>query len=1320
MKNIKNILTSIFLFISICAYSANDDNYSLNIGFINNVDFKNNYVIKIKCNTSEDGITPLLSNTNFRFVNYIDDAGYVDSVRVDGATFYVKFKRRSSADAINGCLSFIFYTNVGSTAFQKGTADLKYRYPSLSTIDPGEIEGSTKSHVEGERPATIRSLYNAIPLKGNIVYSWEKKSANGGWVEIKNSNSPIHTPDVIGKTPDSYRRKATDSQGNYAYSNVVEIFPVINAGRISLEYTDAGSTLTLANSISPTLSQVTISWQSTTDLESWGTIPGTSLNLTTIKPSTTTYYRRVATSTNKDQYDNPILAYSNIVCYNTGTPAGIASKSYWSSDSAFIDFEYVDGLGRKMQVMSKSAAMDGKDVVTAYRYDCNGREYETTVPFCVVGEGNFAKNAFYKSKQFHNDDFASTKQLYDNSPLNRPTESYKPGSVYQSNSSKHSSITGYDVNGENELMELSHTIGGFVVKAPHKPATLYKTTITDEDGSMVTVFTNSLGKTILERRSVGDGQNADTYFVYDAKERLRVVVSPQGSTMLSLDTEYDNECALVKDYCYIYTYDNDDRVVMKRLPGSCAQYFQYDTNGRLTICYDEEMLQNGVKKHIAYDALGREIGFRYASDKGACCQQRNLYDVYDTNCSSFSAIEGIVAKSDLATSTKGKLTYDRTFEIFSEWASEVRERTYYYDKRGRCIQTITSYPKGIDCRTSVKYDYAGNPLKTLEQYLGVVENLEILTECTYDKRGRKLTEQTSVNGIVVGHAAFSYDEQGRITRTLLNEKIAVYADYNLQGWLTNRSGGVLIDKMIVDKDLFYEKLSYYNPMDSLSTPRYTGKISELGWNRKLRLSGNDRFIYHYDDLGRLTSAEHRITGLNQSSAGICNEQYTYDLAGNILSHNVYRDGVNRQLGYTYNGNHISTLTCDGTTVGTAQYDSRGNITKIPGENLQIAYNLCNLPQSITASDGTKVNYGYLSDGTKFCAVSDGGEKFIYAGSLRLRIVGNSIVPESFAIAGGRVVCNNGNWQTNYYITDYLGSVRTVTDADGNVLAEYDYTPYGELLTATDITATGTDYLFTGKEQQGKLGVGELYDSHARFMNTTGSFLSMDPLAEKYYHLSPYAYCAGDPVNLVDPDGRIWDTIWDIYSVASGVYNAVKNVINGNYTEALQDAGGVALDVVAAVIPGVPAVGGAALKAARTADDVIDVAKTVDKGADIAKVADDAVDAGKIGEKRNLQIKAEIGQEAHRQIEYDLMKNYNAKTEQTINIGKSKVRKDAVLPDGTLVIIKPDTPTGHKAALKREKLMHKYHYKTKTIFYNPNDSRFLSGSNTYIGPKTNRK
>ena len=31
--------------------------------------------------------------------------------------------------------------------------------------------------------------------------------------------------------------------------------------------------------------------------------------------------------------------------------------------------------------------------------------------------------------------------------------------------------------------------------------------------------------------------------------------------------------------------------------------------------------------------------------------------------------------------------------------------------------------------------------------------------------------------------------------------------------------------------------------------------------------------------------------------------------------------------------------------------------------------------------------------------------------------------------------------------------------------------------------------------------------------------SQDPLAAKYPAFSPYAYCAGDPVNFVDPDGN---------------------------------------------------------------------------------------------------------------------------------------------------------------------------------------------------------
>jgi RHS repeat-associated protein len=51
-----------------------------------------------------------------------------------------------------------------------------------------------------------------------------------------------------------------------------------------------------------------------------------------------------------------------------------------------------------------------------------------------------------------------------------------------------------------------------------------------------------------------------------------------------------------------------------------------------------------------------------------------------------------------------------------------------------------------------------------------------------------------------------------------------------------------------------------------------------------------------------------------------------------------------------------------------------------------------------------------------------------------------------------------------------------------------------------------------------------YDFGARgYYPTIGNFKSVDPLCEKYYRISPYAYCLNNPVKYVDPDGRyIWE------------------------------------------------------------------------------------------------------------------------------------------------------------------------------------------------------
>ena len=69
---------------------------------------------------------------------------------------------------------------------------------------------------------------------------------------------------------------------------------------------------------------------------------------------------------------------------------------------------------------------------------------------------------------------------------------------------------------------------------------------------------------------------------------------------------------------------------------------------------------------------------------------------------------------------------------------------------------------------------------------------------------------------------------------------------------------------------------------------------------------------------------------------------------------------------------------------------------------------------------------------------------------------------------------------------------------------------------------------------------------------TGSWLSPDPLAHKYTSWSPYAYCAGNPVNFVDPDGRFVGVLVDATSVALGVKNLIENIRLGNTRAVIGD------------------------------------------------------------------------------------------------------------------------------------------------------------------------
>ena len=62
------------------------------------------------------------------------------------------------------------------------------------------------------------------------------------------------------------------------------------------------------------------------------------------------------------------------------------------------------------------------------------------------------------------------------------------------------------------------------------------------------------------------------------------------------------------------------------------------------------------------------------------------------------------------------------------------------------------------------------------------------------------------------------------------------------------------------------------------------------------------------------------------------------------------------------------------------------------------------------------------------------------------------------------------------------------------------------------------YKYNGNEWV-RFNGADMYDFNARqYQSTLLRFCSIDPLAEKYYNINPYAYCGGNPVKYSDPKG----------------------------------------------------------------------------------------------------------------------------------------------------------------------------------------------------------
>ena len=581
-------------------------------------------------------------------------------------------------------------------------------------------------------------------------------------------------------------------------------------------------------------------------------------------------------------------------------------------------------------------------------------------------------------------------------------------------------------------------------------------------------------------------------------------------------------------------YDEKGQCVSKGLPGCDPIIYRYDKGNIPVLPYCRPQSVSYYDDYLFMDDLVTSETKRVLS-----CDTLSNYGIP-------------VIGTD---KSKGFLTGTAVYSLTAPASKTVS--SFYYDYQGRLIQSHRKEALGGAGHIHQSLTFTGKPSRTRETVAlpdGRIDSLVTLR--SYDGQERLVSETTSLNGRSQS-VSYGYDEIGRMTGRIYGTEanpstLTETLSYNIRDQLTGLNSSV-----------FSMTLRYQEPTLG-SVPKYNGGISEWEWNHGAGAETN-AWSLSYDDVGRLTDARRFVSGVQTNS--FSERSITYDRNSNALTLTRYGENAatpEEILAYSYDGNLLSGISNTGASGGGGSFthDTNGNLTRDGLSTLDIDYNDRNLTSRISSGGATLAEYEYLADGTKLRAVDGSGNGYQYRGSLiYTQTAGQSDSPvitlDCALTSAGRIVRETSaagtvSYRPLIHLRDHLGSVRSVIDGDtGTVVETNDYYPFGKRIQvtapvsepvggslyaaesvvapvapATSVASTSSPnrWRFSGKEDQSFLGASiPLLDFGARMYNPAiARWTAADPLSEKYYGISPYVYCLGNPISVIDPDGMdIW-------------------------------------------------------------------------------------------------------------------------------------------------------------------------------------------------------
>ena len=698
-------------------------------------------------------------------------------------------------------------------------------------------------------------------------------------------------------------------------------------------------------------------------------------------------------------------------------------------------------------------------------------------------------------------------------------------------------ITVYDAEARPVKIEIL-SANGFVVRSTsylYAPDHQSVVRVQGLPGANTTTFTDLQGKPILVWNADGTG----TLSRYDVVGNLLSTTDELGRTTL-------------------FAYDGLNRLTQQILPDGASLTFTYDASGNLL----KRQMPGNIIWNATYDAASRKLTEKLTQNTSVTRATSYTYNLAGNGVgqlATFTNPRGIV--SSVSYDALGRQT--QVVALDSSAAQAGVTRSFGYDRRNLLKQIDQAYQNpALSPSTSVKRTYDGyGALVTEQTYVAGV--LKDNWQQTHDSAGRRIL-LTELNNPALPFT-YKYQADGNLIETDFNNS-AYFYEYKIDGRLYSRntplhaqglgrdwSGRIVEAGEYVGGSLVLnEKIAWR--ADSTQSSNAITRIGGTAWSESRS--------YNYDLRGRLISesftAKAGVTGsagyqFDSGAPGGIGVRTGVTLAGNLSgiqtgTYNAFAQlsslgatgnlsgALSNPLNQTFDpeGNVITRLRSGGND--TLSWDALGRLISVTrrnagnsGLNWSAVYD--GLGRRLQTTQQTVTGGALSGSALTLKSAYDPDVEFLEV-SATLGTTRNWLVhgPDLNGVYGGlqgtgglEAVYNAATGLTTGIVSDNSGHA-AATFTSGNVFTwnPVAVTGYGAApgsIPAPPLDATRDFASFLAWRGHYLDCTGFYYMGMRYYDPESATFLSADPMGHPA-SLSLYDYCNGDPVNRVDPDGRV--------------------------------------------------------------------------------------------------------------------------------------------------------------------------------------------------------